>query len=361
MSGHRGLFWLAVLTAVAAAIWYRSTVFTPPAVVEKPVIALLVSGSTPYWQLTTSGAKAAAARYNVDLRIEQPEGAESLEQQTQSLLALDLDEVNGVAFSPVDPEGVTRLINTLAQQTLVVTLDADAPLSMRQCHIGTSNVAAGRLCARLVEEAVPDGGKVAVLLANVTKSTNIDRKSAFEKSLGRDEDAPPSDEPSKYVLLEPLIDDGDDDKCRQLIKERLASDPDLACFVALNARQGPLLLEVLKAEGQLGKIKLITFDEAEETLRGIEDGHIFATIAQNPYMYGYETIRRLASLCRGEKDEVPIAGGGTIHVTAEAIRRENLDDFRKRLRERLPTAEAGDDGDDKGDADAAEADQDAAA
>lgn len=341
MSGRRGIFWLAAVAAVAAAVWYRAQVLAPPPVVEKPVVALLVSGSTPYWKLTTSGAKAAAARYNVDLRIEQPEGAESLEQQTQALLALDLDHVNGVAFSPVDPEGVTRLINTLAQQTLVVTLDADAPLSMRQCHIGTSNVAAGRLCARLVEEAVPDGGKVAVLLANLTKSTNIDRKTAFEKSLGRDEDAPlAAEEPSKYTLLEPLVDDGDDEKCRQLIKDCLAANPDVACFVALNARQGPLLLEVLKEQDLLGKIKLVTFDEADETLKGIEDGHIFATIAQNPYMYGFETIRRLASLCRGEKDEVPIAGGGTIHVTAEAIRRENLDDFRKRLRERLPPADA---------------------
>lgn len=336
MSDRRSVFLIAALLAVAAAIWYRAKVFEAPPVVERPVIALLASGSTPYWQLTTNGAKAAAAKYNVDLRIEQPKGAETLEQQTQALLGLDLDEINGVAFSPVDPEGETRLINTMAQQTLVVTLDADAPLSLRQCHIGTSNVAAGRLCARLVEEAVPNGGKVAVALANLTKSTNIDRKTAFDKSLGHDEDAPVESQQPKYELLEPLIDEGDNDKCRQLIKECLEAHPDIACFVALNARQGPLLLEVLKEQDELGKIQLVTFDEADETLQGVANGHIFATVVQNPYMYGFETVRRLASLCRGDKDEVPVAGGGTIHVSAEAIRKENLDEFRQRLRERLP-------------------------
>ena len=336
MSGRQSIFLIAALAAVAGAAWYRAAVFMPPPIVARPVIVLLASGSTPYWQLTTNGAKAAADKFNVDLRIETPKGAETLEQQMQALSGLELDNINGVAFSPVDPEGETRLINTMAQKTLVVTLDADAPLSLRQCHIGTSNVAAGRLCARLVEEAVPGGGKVAVALANLTKSTNIDRKTAFEKSLGHDDDAPPAADQPTYELLEPLVDEGDDDKCRQLIKDTLAAHPDVACFVALNARQGPLLLEVLKEQDKLGKIQLVTFDEADETLRGVEDGHIFATVVQDPYMYGFNTIRQLASLCRGERDEIPIAGGGTIHVNAEAIRKENLEDFRKRLRERLP-------------------------
>ena len=338
MSGRRALFVLATVGALAGAWWYRSTVLGPKPAAARPVVVFIPSGSTPFWQLAINGARDAAKKYEVELKIEKPERSENLEEQIQMLSALEYDKITGVALSPANPERETRLINTVAQKTFVVTLDADAPLSMRHCHIGTSNVDAGRLCAELVQEAVPDGGEVAVLLANLSKSTNVDRRNEFGESLSAIKSADGSDKP-KYQLLDPLVDEGDDARCRELIKKTLTDHPNIACFVALNARQGPLLLDVLKAEGKLGKIKLITFDEAEATLKGVEDGHIFATVAQDPYMYGYESVHKLASLARGDSSDLPIVGGGTLHVNAEAIRKDNLETFRKRLHERLPAAE----------------------
>ena len=38
---------------------------------------------------------------------------------------------------------------------------------------------AGRVCARLVGEALPDGGKLAVFLATSTKENLLDRKGVF--------------------------------------------------------------------------------------------------------------------------------------------------------------------------------------
>ena len=341
MSGQRvGLLLLAV-AAIGGAAWYRSTVLPKPSEKITPEVVFIASGTGPYWQLTANGARAAAKAHDVKLRVEMPKTAESLEQQMLVLADLDCKNLGGVAFSPIDAEAQTRLINQMSQETYVVTLDADAPLSQRHCHIGTSNIDAGRLCADLVEEAVPAGGKVAVLVANLTKSTNVDRKSALAESLGQpDLGIPAPEDAPKYEIVATLVDDGDDEKCRQLIGETLEQHPDLACFVGLNARYGPLLLQELKKLDQLDKVKLVTFDEAKETLEGLEAGHIYATVAQDPYMYGYESVRRLAALCRGDKSDLPIVGGGTIHVNAEAIRKDNLDKFRQRLAERLPVKDA---------------------
>jgi ribose transport system substrate-binding protein len=121
----------------------------------------------------------------------------------------------------------------------------------------------------------------------------------------------------------------------------LSEHPDVACFVGMTARHGPILLEVLKELGKLGQIKLITFDDAEETLAGIEDGHIYATVAQDPYKYGYEAVSTLASLCRGDESGLPVVGRGSIFVDAEPIRRDNLDEFRARLKARDEPAPTG--------------------
>ena len=48
------------------------------------------------------------------------------------------------------------------------------------------------------------------------------------------------------------------------------------------------------------QIKIVGFDEDKNTLQGIKNGEIVGTIVQNPYKYGYESVRILASLVKGD-------------------------------------------------------------
>ena len=340
MSSQRLVVWTIVLVAVIAALAYRLSVFRAPPEAPTPRIAFVTGGSGPYWQLTVSGAKAAAREHDAELRIEMPSKEESLEEQMTILTHLDLDSLDGIALSPLDAEGQTHLINKLARAKNVVTFDSDAPLSDRQSHVGTSNFSAGRACARLVDEALSEGGKVAVLLANLTKENLIDRKGGFQERLSQftKEDADKKQTP-KFLVVGYLEDGGDDQKCVETINDTLNEHPDLACFVGMNARHGPVLLKTLDELGKLGQIKLITFDADAETLDGIDSGHIFATIAQDPYNYGYEAVKILTTLCRGHGVEIPIVGKGSVYVGAEAIRQDNLSSFRKSLRLREGAAE----------------------
>jgi ribose transport system substrate-binding protein len=232
------------------------------------------------------------------------------------------------------------LINSLVKKVRVVTFDSDAEESDRHSHIGTSNFSAGGACARLVSEALPEGGKVAVLLANLTKENLLDRKSGFQDRLTRlaDDTEQPDADP-RFTIVGFYEDGGSDEKCNQNIRDALAKHADLACFVGLNARHGPVLLRVLGEMNQLGKIKLVTFDAADETLDGIEAGNIYATIAQDPYNFGFEAVRTLSDLCHGHGTELPIVGKGSNYVGAEAIRQTNLPKFRALLKQRQQAAE----------------------
>jgi ribose transport system substrate-binding protein len=131
-----------------------------------------------------------------------------------------------------------------------------------------------------------------------------------------------------------LVDNGNREKCEQNIRDVLVEHADLGAIVGLNARHGPILLQVLKELDKLEKLKLITFDDADETLKGVEDGHIYATLAQDPYRYGYEAVTTLATLCSGDETSLPIVGRGSTYLSVEPIRRDNLDDFRAKLNSR---------------------------
>ena len=339
MSGQRRVLWGILLIAVIAAIGYRMSVLNVPSL-PKPRIAFIASGSGPYWQMVINGAKAAARDGNVDLRIAVPEENENLDAQMDLLAKLDLATLDGIALSPIDAERQTPAINQfVSRQKKVVTFDSDAPLSSRHSYIGTDNFGAGRTCALLVNDALPNGGKVAVLLANLTKTNMLDRKNGFEESLSQVVSATGEKQPETFQVVGYFVDEGSAEKCGQIIRDTLTQHPDVGCFVGMTARHGPILLNVLKDAGKLGQIKLITFDDAEETLNGIETGDIYATVVQDPFKYAYDAVTTLAELCRGNEARLPVVGRGNVSVTAEPIKKENLESFRGRIKARQEATE----------------------
>jgi ribose transport system substrate-binding protein len=97
----------------------------------------------------------------------------------------------------------------------------------------------------------------------------------------------------------------------------------------MNAQHGPILVEVLKDEDRLDQIKLVTFDTVEETLEGIEQGHIFATVAQDAYQYGYEAVRLLDSYCRRDAGQLPPPGvQSSMNISTKPVRRDNVAEYR---------------------------------
>lgn len=339
MSGQRIALWTVVLIAFIVAVGYRTSVMHEPEPPPAPRVVFITGGTGPFWQLTVNGAKTAAHKYDAELQVMAPADEENVGQQTEILESLDKSKFDGIAISPLDAQGQTELINDLAKDKLVVTFDSDAPASNRHSHVGTSNFAAGRACARLVNEAIPDGGKIAVLVVNETKENVIDRKGAFQERIGQLSDDVVEGAAPKFTVVGYLEDNGSAEKCTQNIKDILNENRDLACVVGMNANHGPVLLQVLKDLGMLDKIKLVTFDTPEETLDGIEQGHIYATMAQDPFGFGYRSVSRICTLVHGDPLEVPIVGRGSDYLGIEVVRQDNLEEFRKALQKQQQAAE----------------------
>jgi ribose transport system substrate-binding protein len=96
-------------------------------------------------------------------------------------------------------------------------------------------------------------------------------------------------------------------------------------------------LNAVEGKGLAGKVKIVGFDEDEATLDGIAKGFIVGTIVQQPYQFGYEAVRLLTSLVRGDKSVVP--ADGVLYVPHETIRPDNVAAFREKLQKlRQPAA-----------------------
>ncbi|WP_425398729.1 substrate-binding domain-containing protein [Aeoliella sp.] len=337
-SKNRMLVILALLAAAVAVGWYRSEVYSVPDANPRPQLILMTGGSSPYWQLIANGAQAAAKTDGADLEVMMLEQDEDVEGQTHLLSKLEASNVDGIAVSPLDAVQQTRFINELATDTVVVTIDSDAPLSSRLCYVGASNYAAGSLCARLVKEAKPDGGKVAVLVANLTKNNVLERKQALEEGLASGASAGENSD-AVYEVVAVLADEGDLGRCSEQLTQTVEQHSDLACVVGVNSYHAEQIMAVLDKQNAIGKVKIVAFDTEDATLEGVEQGHIYATVAQDPYHYGYEAVRWLAHNSQRTGNQLPLMGTrSTVHISTRALRGDDVPEFRKQYRELLGEA-----------------------
>ena len=84
-------------------------------------------------------------------------------------------------------------------------------------------------------------------------------------------------------------------------------------------------------------IQVVGFDEHDETLQAIIDGEVHGTVVQNPYMYGFSSIKLLKELQTGSAKIDP--NNAFVDNPARQIRRDNAADFWKEKNSNLATGE----------------------
>lgn len=304
-----------------------------PATGKKKKVAYVTNGVDPFWNPAALGAQAAAREFGVDCEVLMPpKGAVDQKRMVEGLLARGVD---GIAISPIDAKNQVDLINEAAARCPVITHDSDAPDSKRLCFVGMDNYRAGRAAGRLVKEALPDGGKVMIFVGRLEQlNAQQRRQGVIDELLDRPVqslDKLTIDPPgkalagSKYTVADTRTDNFDYARAKANAQDAMASTPDLACMVGLFAYNAPLCLEAAKEAGKAGKIKIVSFDEASAVLQGIIDGQVYGTVSQQPYYYGYESVRILAKLSNGDKSAIP--AGGFHEVSSVEVRKANVEKF----------------------------------
>jgi ribose transport system substrate-binding protein len=258
-------------------------------------LAFVTNNAADFWTIARKGCEQADSELgNVDVEFRIPSDGTAAEQRriVDDLLAKG---VSGLAISPVDPVNQTQMINEVAKQILVLTQDSDAPQSDRACYLGTDNVAAGRQAGELIKEALPQGGKIMVF---VGKS---DARNAQERFQGIKETL----QGSKVEILDLRTDDTDRVRAKSNVSDTLVKHADIAGLVGLWSYNGPAILNAVKDAGKVGQVKIICFDEEDETLAGVKDGAIFATVVQQPYEFGYQSVLLMAKVLGGDSSSIP--------------------------------------------------------
>lgn len=286
---------------------------------EKIKVAFVTNNPSDFWTIARKGCEKADAELpNLDFEFRIPAGGTAAEQQqiTDDLLAKG---VKGIAISPKDPANQTDMLNKVASQALLVTQDSDAPKSNRACYVGTDNKAAGKQAGEEIKKALPNGGKIMVFVGSKDAQNAQDRYSGIEDAL----------KGSKVQIIDLRTDEADRAKAKKNAEDTLVKYPDVAALVGLWSYNGPSILEAVKDANKVGKVKIVCFDEEDDTLAGVKSGAITATVVQQPYKFGYESLKLMDKVLREGSSAIP--SSKTVIVPTKVINKANVDTFQKEL------------------------------
>lgn len=278
---------------------------------ERPRFAFVVNVPTDrFWDIAFAGCLKAAAEENVTVEFHAPNEA-TAQQQKQIVEALMSRGIDGMAISPLNPESLGLVLDKAAELFPVICQDSDAVNSKRACYIGTDNVALGRKLGELAKEAIHDGGEVALLVGQLDVANAKERQQGVLEAL----------EGSKLKVIGTFTDGGQLAEAKRVATDVIARNPSLAGMIGLWGYNAPQAVNALRGSSS-GQVKVIGSDESVETMRAIQEGKQYASVAQKPFEFGYQSIKMLAKLHRGETADLP--EDRKIFVDTYVITRGNL-------------------------------------
>jgi ribose transport system substrate-binding protein len=283
--------------------------------------AFVTNNSSDFWNIAEKGVRKAEKDLGITAVVFRPLKMDVTEQQRyiEDILVQDYD---GMAVCAINPDSMTPILDRVADKMPLVMHDSDAPRSKRKAFVGTDNVAAGKLAGQTAVDALKAAnitkGKVAMFVGRIDMQNAIDRRRGIDETLGK--------QPG-IEILPVFLDGADRNKAKKNVEDALARYPDLVMTIGLWSYNGPCMVDVVRSSPRVKKPLIVAFDEEEETLKGIQDGIIFATIVQRPFQFGYQTMKALKDLRDGKS--VPTF----IDTTILKVDKNNLTAFWTELRE----------------------------
>lgn len=282
-------------------------------------VAFVTNNAADFWTIARRGCEQAdkeLPEVEVEFKIDSDGTAAGQRRIVDDLVAKGID---GMAISPVDPANQTEMINDVAKKALVITQDSDAPQSNRACYIGTDNIAAGRQAGELIKEALPGGGKIMIFVGK------LDVRNAQERYQGIKEVL----QGSKVDIIDIRTDETDRVRAKSNASDALIKYPDIAALVGLWSYNGPAILTAVTDAGKIGQVKIICFDEEDPTLAGVKDGAIYATVVQQPYEFGYQSVLLIAKVLGGDSSAIP--PNKLKIIPTLIIKRDNVEAFTAKI------------------------------
>lgn len=223
--------------------------------------------------------------YGVELEIRETKGYVAAEQISaiRELVAAGID---GLAIVPINVPEVVEELSSLTIPIVTFNNDIDIP---KLAFVGCDYYNSGCLSGDMAKLLLSGKGSAAVVIGSFTIIGHKQRVQGFVDSLSE----------CVGIKVSAQVENLDDDEQSYKVVKKLIEEksPDLIYFGAGGIAGG------IKAVLESGKkIKILTVDDTQTVRQYLSDGTISATVTQQPYYQGENTIKILFDYLSGGRE-----------------------------------------------------------
>ena len=278
------------------------------------VILVTMDGLDNHWVNVDKGASTAAEELGLDYKWLQPDKKDTA-LQIEVLNNAIAEEPDVICVAAVDPVAIVDTLQDAADKGIkIVYVDATAEFEAEAAY-HTNNYEAARMAGEMMlkglEEAGITEGDIGVVAFSNATQTSTDREAGFVDYIKENSD---------FNILETAIGNSEVAPSQDAAENFITQG---AVGVYGNNEPGAVGVGNASAAHPEWEGVAIGFDASSTTLDLIDEGALYAVIAQDPYNMGYLAVQGAAKLAAGEELEETDVDSGANIVTAE-----NSADFR---------------------------------
>lgn len=264
---------------------------------QKKFVLITMDSMDEHWLSVKKGAETKAKELgDVDIIFRAPAGKVDPNEQTRMVEDAINQKVDAILLAPSDKSALGPVVERAIDEKIpVVIIDSPVDAEGYVTFLSTDNYAAGALAADTLAKLVNEKGKVGIINAQPGAGTAIARSSGFEDRLKE-----------KYPNMKVAgiqYSNGDKAVALNQATDMMTANPDLVGFYGSNEGSTVGISRALEESGNIGKIKLVGFDFSKDTITGLKNGSIQASMVQNPEKMGYDGVAAAYDNIKGK--EVP--------------------------------------------------------
>ena len=227
-------------------------------------------------------------------------------------------DVDGMIVMAAAPDAMRPALQKAADAGIpVVTVIADCPDVDKLAYLGLNNQNYGEQAAALALEAL-DGEKpvIACMVPTYENTSGIEINETLKKEF---------EEAGEYEWVTTVESKSDMVTAVDLWADVFTTYPDVNVVFSIGSEGGPAAATVMKEKGLTSEdIIVIGISDIAESLDGVREGYIYATMSENIPRIGYQPAEWICNYMRNGEKPAPINDTGTFPIT-----KENVDTYRE--------------------------------
>lgn len=270
----------------------------------------------PFYTTMECGARDAAKELGVELNWQ---GAPQwdINMQMPILEAAIERDPDGMVLAPNDPDALITIVDDLVKNKKipVVTVDGSLNEPVDVQNMRTDNLTAGGLAADAMAEAIGGEGTVLIVALNPGVVGNQQRADGFLNVI--------KEKYPKITVLPIEYPGSDQNKAAEVVSAAIQANPDLKGIYTTHSNAAVGTSSAVIGAGLGGKVKIIAYDADPQQVRDLKDGVYDALVVQSPYLEGYNSVKLVTQILRGEVD--PATLEDVAYPPMVVATRDNLD------------------------------------